>query len=285
MALGSWISTYETDTTNSTTVDQTDDLINSTRVFVRERGKVEHDFGDTSFEAGYTDTGRHAPGSARAFFQATSPTALRRPNNSANQSGATSTLTGSKDQGRLWVDSDNGELWYYNASGAWLRTNAVGSSSGLTITSTSSDTANLVNGSTTTLGSWSTALSIAAPALPGPAFYRLRLELSIPLRVTSGNDRYVRLDLNRVDPTPIVSIQTKELVLRQQVSGTFRGVTWIDFSYVASATAGTTYSYEVLGEVNTGTDVLWGRGAATLTSGGAINISPTAYLWLEPITV
>jgi hypothetical protein len=91
--------------------------IRETRNEVRRRADVEHDW--STANVGDTDSGRHRKGSARAFFQATAPTAMPY----ADTGGSTTLL----DEGRLWIDSDDGTLWANEAptSAAWGRVSAL----------------------------------------------------------------------------------------------------------------------------------------------------------------
>jgi hypothetical protein len=284
MPLGDWTTTLEAELSNATDAGLTDDEINQTRVLVRERGKVEHDWGGVSFEAGYTDTGRHTPGSARAFLQSFggvgSPTALRRPDNSANQSGLTSTLTGAKDQGRLAVDEDSYELWCYSTAGVWTRVNVPVAATGVVATST--DTAALVNGVITTLGGWTTALSVTMPATPGR--FQAIINASIPLRVTGTSDRYARVSMNRTSPSALPLVHKEAIVPQRVGGGGTVGITWFEFFYANSVyDPADVLTIEFTGEVNTGADTLWGAGAAILTADGAVNIRPRCEIWLRPV--
>lgn len=85
--------------------------IRETRDEVRKRFGTEHNVGDSTIAAGYTDDGRHTPGSAVAFRGANVPTALLRPDATSSTgsppSGPASLVAtlGVADIGRLWVDT------------------------------------------------------------------------------------------------------------------------------------------------------------------------------------
>lgn len=103
MALGDWTSAYHATPANTDVAGQGDDRIRELLARIRERAKIESDWGEASLEANYTDTGRANPGSARAFYSGTAPTRLRRFDNTADQPEASAVL-GSGDNGRLWVN-------------------------------------------------------------------------------------------------------------------------------------------------------------------------------------
>lgn len=286
MALGSWITTFETENTNATTIDQTDDELNQHRVFVRERGQVEHDWG-SGFEAGYTDQGRHTPGSARAFFMTTTPTKLMRADNSGNQTASSSTLTGAKDQGRLWIDTSAaglGKLKYYTAAGSWASASAVPTWPTPVRVSSTDVTAIPATGSTITVGSWSATI----PTIVTPAAGTWQLFVQATILVSGDNtaERLARVSMVEVAGSLSTTLLTQEHIIRPRISASFVGATAFDFFYTVAAGAGNTYTFEFECEANNSGPLL-GAGApwlATVGGSGEVvaNRVHTCNLWMEP---
>lgn len=106
--------------------------IRETKTTARARLAVQHNVGDATVTTGYTDDGRHNPGSAVAFYGGTEaaprPTTLWKPDGTALSTiPAGSVNLGSTDRGRLWVDEGGAVpvLRYYSShfSGrTWMAT-------------------------------------------------------------------------------------------------------------------------------------------------------------------
>lgn len=111
MAIQTWNAAWNADPTGGDQLSQGDNEILDTRNTVRAELKVEHDVGDDTVDANYTDTGRHKSGSARSFFQAAAPTTLL----DATAAGSWPPVApetdklgfSTLDNGRLWVDFDD----------------------------------------------------------------------------------------------------------------------------------------------------------------------------------
>lgn len=113
-------SPYEANPTATDSVGQGDDHMRTLKQEIRDRARVEHDWGSDNQDA-TTDNqndGRHREGSARVFFETTAPTdatALAERDRSGSR-----TL----DDGRVFIDSDTtpvNHLWVWDDSGggAW----------------------------------------------------------------------------------------------------------------------------------------------------------------------
>lgn len=100
MALNDWTTSFEALPPDSESAGLGDDRIRIERSEIRIRGQIEHDWGDATTAAGFADTGRHNPGSAK-IFRATGalPTTLLAPDGSA-QAGT----LGAGDTGRMCLD-------------------------------------------------------------------------------------------------------------------------------------------------------------------------------------
>lgn len=114
MAIQVWSLAFEATPAGTDQVSEGDDRIRDLKDTIREELRTEHDCGDSTADANYTDTGRHKTGSARAFFDlgsAAAPSTLMDhsnagawpPTTSDNDKLASTDL----DNGRLWVDWDD----------------------------------------------------------------------------------------------------------------------------------------------------------------------------------
>ena len=114
-----WDSTFDTSPPETQDHGRGGERIRESRKEVRLRFQTEHNVGDasTSGSTGYSDDGRHNPGSARVFVDGNEPSTLRNFDNTAVANGPTGLTTGlgADDKGRLWVDQSGGPQvfrWY-----------------------------------------------------------------------------------------------------------------------------------------------------------------------------
>jgi hypothetical protein len=282
VALGDWTTAYNAQPDGAVDLGSVlDDELNTLKALIRERAAKELNWGTASFETGYSDTGRANPGSARAYFQSASPTGLRRPDNSANQTATT--LTGAGDQGRLWVATGNGNaLFVLNAAGTFEQVRAFGVPITQVDTTSADSSAIADGGSTTTLGSWGTALTVTHPA---SGSNDLIIEASIEIANSTATDRYVRVTMHRTAPSA-VSLMTRELIVPQRVSATLHGRVTFHFYHrtaAASLAASTAYTYAFVAEANSTGVIFGGGGAAQLTGDGAASFAHRAHLYLKGV--
>lgn len=268
MAIGDWTTGYNATPDGAVDLGSTlDEQLQTLKTLIQERASLELDWGTSSFEAGYSDTGRSNPGSARAYVQTSSPTGLRRPDNSANQTGTT--LTKAADQGRLWVDTDdNNRLRVIDpdisGTGASWRPVAAAPAHddgyGPPLAGTSTATTTIPSGSTVDLA---LAGSITAPA-EASTDWDLFVSAYIHVINGAGSDRTVRLDL--VETTTATIIDVAEVTLK---SGE---VQRIPLQGYLGMSASTTYGFKVVGEAS-GANVAFhgGSGGTHLTGNGAAN--------------
>src|SRR3990172_4573282 len=133
-----WNATFNTSPPESQDHGRGGERIRETRGETLLRFQPEHNVGDPTLNAGYSDTGRHSPGSARAFTggitggvldRLVAPTGLQRPDSGGVAIGGSSfvALLGAADDGRLWVDQSGGAsvFRYYDVSVAPRRWSAV----------------------------------------------------------------------------------------------------------------------------------------------------------------
>ena len=112
-----WDASFIGTPTNTESVSGGNEEIQDTRKETANRGNTEHAWNSTSIDSEPVDTGRHREGSARAFYEAASPTTLKTadyvPSTSTNPNNGSNAL----DAGRLWVDSDTKQLFVNTAAG------------------------------------------------------------------------------------------------------------------------------------------------------------------------
>jgi len=272
MALGNWTSTWQAASSDATTIGSTDDIQNETKLFVQERGVVEHDWGAVSLGSGLSDTGRHKPGAARAFYQNTTPQRLRLFDNSGEDPASGADL-GSDDDGRLWVNFDaNNKLRVWNGS-AWGDVAAVPPWPG-EIDVTSVDASAIAASTYVTLASWS-----STPRLITPAEGQWRAIITARVYITNStgsNDRLCRVELR--DGTSILDVD--EQTIRSNDGGN-DGYTAFNLNCTFAAVASTTYTFDVRAQTS-GTNLSYG-GGAIISSGDAANRNHIIQGWLVPV--
>lgn len=274
MALGEWTSTFQAERTDSSTIGTTDDAENQHRRFVQERGVVEHDWGTSSLGGGLSDTGRHKPGSARAFWQDAAPTRLRLFDNSGDDPGGAA-LLGTDDTGRFWVDTNGGnKLWAWNGT-AFEEVSAAATWPS-PVNTVSVDATALTDSGYTVLGGWGATLQIV---LPAEGTWRVFAHAQVYIvNGTGGNDRLARVELRRDGALAEIEEQT----VRRNDGGSDghrRFELWDFFAGVA----GTTYTWSVQARAWTGSgsNVTYGGGAPRIT-GDAINRNHRFRAWAVP---
>jgi len=118
-----WDAAYELLPTDTEAVAVGASRIRSVKVEVRDRVEEEHCFGAAGGSGCVTNSGFHRIGSAKAFYNVTTPTNLANPGASA---------LGANDGGRLWIDvngpdnvvgnqDDNASMFWDTGTLAWGR--------------------------------------------------------------------------------------------------------------------------------------------------------------------
>lgn len=123
--MATWDSTFNASPPESQDHGRGGERIRETRAEARLRLSPEHNAGDSSLGTGYSDDGRHNPGSARAFATATRNTTLKASdgtNNAQGPGGFSGAIAASTDKGRLWLDeSGTAHVLRYVTGDATLR--------------------------------------------------------------------------------------------------------------------------------------------------------------------
>jgi hypothetical protein len=249
-----WTTVWEGEPANTDQVSSGDDEIVELKVTIRENIVPEHDMGDA---AGYADSGRHNPGSARAYFQAAAPTFIQRPNNATqNDKNGSNAL----DAGRLWVDSDaDNKLYAYDA--AWEAVSAhpailfdraaySGALVALLAAGVPGDLAALVGGSGATA-------NIAMVTVPAEGVYNVHVTARVTIENTGAAVREAQVDLMQdIAAAGYAVVDTVDFNLDDTLGNVATGnLEW----YVEGATNGSAYSYKLQGESS----------GATMNYGGA----------------
>ena len=274
MTVGDWTTGFNATPDGATELGSVlDDKIQELKTLIRERASIELNWGTASFEAGYGDTGRANPGSARAFVQTGTPTGLRRPDNSANQTGTS--LTKAADQGRLWADTnDNNRLYVIDpdAAGAGATFNPVAAIPTHTdiVTGTSTSTAAIASGGVTDL-----TFSDASLLTPAEGIWRIWVMAQVHIKNGSAANRTIRLDIHQTAPGAVFA-DAYEWVLKSDEEKTA-----ILLHTAVLASASTTYTYKVVGEAS-GATCTYNGASCTLTGNGAATRTHRLWMWMAP---
>ncbi len=272
MALKDWTTSFESEVDDGDLVSELDTFINDRMVAVRERGLVEHDWPGSSVSAGFGQTGRHNPGSARAFFQTAAPTALRRPDGGAHP-GDTNSNT-ALDDGRMWFDSDAGyKLYVRDQSGgpAWEPAKAVPDEASLNRVirvqaKTQSQAVTAVSAVPVTLA-WDPPAPIVT--IPDQGTWDILVRASIHVAVGTSQSRTIRIDIEEEkDGGGALPVEFVE----QSVNNLNGGVIVVNLAFLrVGATPSSTYEYSVVGEADAPGTFAWGGGTPTVGTGSRLH--------------
>jgi hypothetical protein len=283
-ALGDWTTGYNADPDGATdTGDILDDELRTLKANIRERGKLELDWGTAAFETGYGDTGRANPGSCRAFMQNAAPTGLKRPDNSGTQTSGT---FNDNDVGRIWFDFNNGLQGFVYSCGTGdpepigdcTGTNsfqefvAVGNPPAPAAGSSTSSSAIDGTGVGTALAYSSGTNSVATPA---GGFWFVNVEADVHVTCTSAST--VRVDLiSTLSATP-TTVDIEESIVSANTSRTFH------LKFVGAVTGSSTYTYSAFAEASTANCTFnGGTGGTHLTGNGAASRTHRLYATVFP---